>query len=60
MTEQVKWKVFKEKVPPAMSPMWVVWDEYGEFLFRTGQEALLFVNAELKRRSLARKVKVDP
>lgn len=48
-----KWKVFKERVHPYWIPMWVVWDEYGEYLFRTGSEALRFVDEEISNRSLA-------
>lgn len=48
----MKWRVFKEKLPQSMQPMWVVWDDHGEFLFPTGVEALSFVDEELKRRRL--------
>lgn len=44
------WKIFKEKLPPQWNPMWVVWDEYGEYLFRTGAEALEFVNCQINQR----------
>lgn len=50
------WKVFKENVPQPQGPRWVVWDEYGEYLFPTGREALAFVDKELRKRALARVV----
>lgn len=38
--------------------MWVVWDEFqGEFLFRTGIEALVFTHQELTNRALAQTVR---
>lgn len=50
--------MFKEKVHPFWVPMWVVWDETGEYLFRTGCEALEFVNQEITNRALACEVRV--
>jgi hypothetical protein len=49
-----KWRVFREKLPAAMNPMWVVWDESGEYLFPTGGAALRFVDGELRNRHWAR------
>lgn len=57
MGSNCKWRVFREKLPAPMSPMWVVWDENGEFLFKDGQTALAFVDSELRRRSLAHIIK---
>lgn len=52
-----KWRVFKEKLPPSWQPMWVLWDEHGEYLFRTGREALEFVDRELRNREYANRIK---
>lgn len=46
----VKWRVFKERLPPSWNPRWVVWDDYGEHLFATGREALAFVNSAIDDR----------
>jgi hypothetical protein len=42
-----KWKVFKEKVPEELKPLWVVWDQDEEHLFQTGTDALDFVRRNL-------------
>lgn len=36
--------------------MWVVWDEHGEFLFRTGAEALAFVDQQINQRHWANQI----
>lgn len=42
-TPQAKWKIFREKVPEDMVPLWVVWSDTEEFLFQRGTDALNFV-----------------
>jgi hypothetical protein len=48
-----KWKVFREKVPEDMKPLWVVWerradtDQCEEYLFQTGSDALDFVRRNI-------------
>ena len=49
-----KWLVFKERLDAQWNPMWAVWDDTGaEWLFRSGREALEFVNTELTKRYLS-------
>lgn len=46
-----KWRCFREKVPLSMNPMWVVWDDqYNEYLFKNGGDAVKFVGSELHKR----------
>lgn len=46
-----KWRCFREKVPLSMNPMWVVWDDqYNEYLFKHGGDAVKFVQTELHKR----------
>lgn len=51
----MKWRAFKQKTPSRL-PAWVVTDGYGEFRFRTGREALEFVDHELRKRKLAQEI----
>lgn len=48
---QAKWKVFREKVPEDMVPLWVVWSETEEFLFQKGADALDFVKKAINHRA---------
>lgn len=48
-----KWTVFKDE---SRRPKWIVRDEYGEFQFRTGREALEFVDCELRKRKWAQEI----
>lgn len=43
-----KWRVYRD------GARWRVEDGSGAFLFRTGREALGFVDSELRKRALAR------
>lgn len=53
----IKWRVFKERLHPSWQPMWVLWDEQGEYLFRSGREALAFVDSELRKRCWAETIR---
>ena len=57
-----KWHVFKEpwwvEGLDGVAPKWVVRDEYSEYLFDTGAQALEFVHRELTNRHMARIIRM--